>query len=206
MTDYPHQALPMFAEPYCRAGIAGVISAEQIAYLKSLPLIDRGGNYFSENFYILEDPKLRSIKGAIDEALAIYARDVLAIPQTFYITQSWTQVQNPNLGMPGLSFANSIVSGVLYYDAPTSPPPSIVFSRFDTYQQIELKPDADRRNAFNVRTSRIQPNTNEVVLFASRLTHLVDPNLTGQQRFSIAFNTFVKGKLGDYHNATELTL
>lgn len=206
MTEYPHQVLPLFAEPYFRAGIAGAISAQQIAFLQNLPMVANQGNLISDNLYILEDPALFSIKAAVQEALDIYARDVMAIPQRLYVTQSWAQIQNPNVPMQGLSHANSVISGVLYYAEMSAPPPSIVFSRHDTYQQIELAPDADKRNAFNTQVTRIAPLQNEVVLFASRLTHMFDPNPTGQPRPSIAFNTFVKGTLGNYRNASELTL
>lgn len=204
--DYPHEVQPLFAEPFFRANITGSISPQQIALIKALPLVNAQGNFVSDNLYIFEDPALKSIADAVQEALDLYARDVLCIPQTFYVTQSWAQVQKPNLGMQGLSPANSLVSGVLYFDPRSAPPASLVFSRYDTYQQIDLAPDSDKRNAFNTPTTRIAPGENEVVLFSSRLTHMFDPNLSGQPRYSLGFNTFVKGKLGSYREGSELKL
>lgn len=206
MTDFPNETQPLFAEPYFRAAVAGVISQQQIAFLKALPMVQHQGNFVSDNLYLFELPELSSIKDAVHEVLDIYARDVLCIPQRFYVTQSWLQIHTPNIGMHGLAPSNSLLSGTLYFDEILAPPPTLVFSRHDTYQQIELAPDADKRNAFNTQVTRIAPLQNEVVLFASRLTHMFDPNPTGQPRPSIAFNTFVKGTLGNYRNASELTL
>ena len=45
-----------------------------------------------------------------------------------------------------------------------------------------------------------------MILFSSRLTHMVEPNPSNAPRHSIAFNTFVKGKLGDYRSVSELAL
>ena len=50
------------------------------------------------------------------------------------------------------------------------------------------------------------PKQDDVILFSSRLTHMVEPNASNQTRHSIAFNTFVKGKLGNYRDVSELTL
>jgi ectoine hydroxylase-related dioxygenase (phytanoyl-CoA dioxygenase family) len=75
-----------------------------------------------------------------------------------------------------------------------------------TYQQIDLAPDRDRRNVYNSPITRVLPKQDDIILFSSRLTHMVEPNTTGQPRHAIAFNTFVKGKLGQYRDVSELTL
>jgi ectoine hydroxylase-related dioxygenase (phytanoyl-CoA dioxygenase family) len=82
----------------------------------------------------------------------------------------------------------------------------MIFTRHVTYQQIELLPEKDKRNIYNSPINRITPRPNDVLLFSSRLTHLVEPNISDQPRHSIAFNTFVKGQLGDYRAVTELKL
>jgi hypothetical protein len=45
-----------------------------------------------------------------------------------------------------------------------------------------------------------------VLLFPSGLQHFVEPNQSVIPRHSIAFNTFLKGQLGDYRDVSELTL
>jgi uncharacterized protein (TIGR02466 family) len=163
-------------------------------------------NLISENLYIFEEPALKSIRDAIQEVLDIYARDVLCIPQRLYVTQSWSLINNPGVGMHGHSHSNSILSGSLYYCEIPQPPAGMVFTRHVTYQQIDLAPDRDKRNVYNSPITRVLPKQDDVILFSSRLTHMVEPNTSGQPRHAIAFNTFVKGKLGQYRDVSELTL
>ena len=201
-----HEVFPLFVEPYFRANIAGVISAEQIKFIQGLKMVNNMENLISENLYIFEEPELKSIKDAVQEILDIYAREVLCIEQKLYVTQSWSLTNKTGVGMHGHSHSNSILSGSIYYCELPAPPATMVFTRHVSYQQIELPPEKDKRNIYNSPINRVTPRTNEVLLFSSRLTHLVEPNTSGQPRHSIAFNTFVKGQLGDYRAVTELKL
>jgi uncharacterized protein (TIGR02466 family) len=163
-------------------------------------------NLISENKYIFEEPQLKSIKDAVQEVLDIYATQVMCIPQRLYVTQSWSLINKSNAGMHGHAHSNSIISGSLYYCELPEPAAAMTFVRQTTYQQIDLRPPPDKRNVYNTPVTSVTPAQNEVFLFPSCLTHNVDPNASGQTRHAIAFNTFVKGKLGDYHTVSELLL
>ena len=201
-----HEVHTLFAEPYFRANIAGSISPQQIAFIKNLKMVDNPENMISENLYIFEEPELKSVKDAIQEILDIYTRDVLCIPQQIYVTQSWSLICKSNMGMHSHSHSNSILSGSLYYCELPTPPAGMIFTRYDSYQQIDLPPDAQKRNIYNSPINRVVPKQNDVLLFSSRLTHMVEQNQSSQPRHSIAFNTFVKGTLGNMRAVTELKL
>jgi uncharacterized protein (TIGR02466 family) len=201
-----HEVYPMFVEPYFRANIAGSITPKQIEYIKNLKMTNNPENMISENLYIFEEPELKSIGDAVQEVLDIYAREVMCIPQRIYVTQSWSLICMPRSGMHGHSHSNSILSGSLYYCDLPDPPASMIFTRHVTYQQIELQPEKTKRNIYNSPINRITPRQNDVILFSSSLTHMVEPNMSSQPRHSIAFNTFVKGELGDYRAVTQLKL
>ncbi len=201
-----HEVHPLFAEPYFRANIGGSITAEQIKFIQGLKMVNNMENLISENLYIFQEPELKSIGDAVQEVLDIYARDVLCIPQKLYVTQSWSLICKPGIGMHGHSHSNSILSGSLYYAPLPSPPSGMVFTRHVSYQQIDLPPAAEKRNVFNTPITRVIPKQNDVILFSSRLTHLVEQNQSDAPRHSIAFNTFVRGKLGNYRAVTELAL
>jgi uncharacterized protein (TIGR02466 family) len=201
-----HEVHSLFVEPYLRANIAGAISRRQIEFIQSLKMVNNMENLISENLYIFEEPELKSIKDAVQEVLDIYARDVLCIPQQLYVTQSWSLTNNSNVGMHGHSHSNSVLSGSLYYCDLPAPTAGMVFTRHVSYQQIDLPPDPAQRNIYNSPLNRIIPKTNDIILFSSRLTHMVEPNGSPQPRHAIAFNTFVKGKLGNYRDVSELLL
>lgn len=206
MATIKHEVQPLFAEPFFRADIGYAISEEQIAFIKNLEMIQNRTNLISENLYIFEEPELKSINDAVQEALDIYASEVMGIPQKLYVTQSWSLINPPNVGMHGHSHSNSVISGSLYYcDMPT-PVARMVFDRHKMYQQLELNPESNKQNIFNTPLNIITPKKNEVLLFASGLQHFVETNTTSEPRYSIAFNTFIKGKLGNYRDVSELTL
>ncbi len=201
-----HEVHTLFAEPYFRANITGSIGPEQIDFIKNLKMVGNPENLISENLHIFEEPELESIKDAVHEVLDIYARDVLCIPQRLYVTQSWSLINEPNSGMHGHSHSNAILSGSLYYCELSDPPAGMVFTRHTSYQQIDLAPEKEKRNIYNTPINRVAPRQNDVILFSSRLTHKVEPNISARPRHAIAFNTFVKGKLGSYRDVSELML
>lgn len=206
MAAVTHEVHPLFVEPYLRANIAGAISPQQIEFIKNLKMVRNPENYISENLYIFELPELKSIKEAVQQVLDIYAREVLCIPQSLYVTQSWSLTNTTEMGMHAHCHSNSILSGSLYYCELPSPPSNMVFTRHVTYQQIDLPPEPNKRNIYNTPIVRITPRQNDVILFSSRLTHMVEPNGSSAPRHAIAFNTFVKGRLGNYRDVSELAL
>jgi uncharacterized protein (TIGR02466 family) len=206
MSSTAHQVVALFAEPLFKANIAAAISPQQIDFIKNLKMMDNIENLISENKYIFEEPQLKSIKDAIQEVLDIYAEQVMGVPQRLYVTQSWSLINKSRAGMHGHAHSNSIISGSLYYCEMPEPAAAMTFVRQITYQQIDLRPPTDKRNVYNTPVTSVTPARNEVFLFPSCLTHTVDPNGSTEPRYAIAFNTFVKGKLGDYHTVSELNL
>jgi len=202
--DYEVQAL--FAEPYFRANIGHAISDEQIEYIKNLEMVTNRANLISENLYILDDPALQSIQEAVQEALDLYASEVMGISQKLYVTQSWSLINQPDVGMHGHSHSNSVVSGSLYYCDLPSPVAKMIFDKHKMYQQLELNPQQGKKNIYNIPLNIVTPRKNDVVLFPSGLQHFVETNTSSQPRYSIAFNSFVRGKLGAYRDVSELKL
>jgi len=82
----------------------------------------------------------------------------------------------------------------------------MIFERHKSYRQLELNPEKDKQNIYNTPLNVVTPKKNEVVLFSSDFSHLVEQNKSSEPRYSIAFNTFIKGKLGSYRDVSELVL
>ncbi len=163
-------------------------------------------NLISDNLYIFEEKELRSLKKAVHEALDIFAKDVMGISQKLYVTQSWSLINPPGVGMHGHTHSNSIVSGSLYYADMPSPPAGMLFERHRTYQQIELHPEKGKVNIFNTNQNILIPEKNDLFLFSSSLQHFVHENTSDQPRYSIAFNTFIKGEIGNFRDVSALRL
>lgn len=204
ITDY--EVAPLFAEPFFRTDLSFAISDEHIDFIKNLKMVDNQQNLISENLYIFEEPELQSIKDAVQEALNLYSTEVMGITQSLYVTQSWSLVNHADVGMHGHSHSNSLISGSLYFCELPTPVASMIFDRHRSYQQLELSPERERQNVFNTPLNIVTPKTGELILFSSGLQHFVESNTSMEPRHSIAFNTFIKGTLGDFRDVSELTL
>ena len=78
----------------------------------------------------------------------------------------------------------------------------------DNNTYIPISPDIDKKrwNHFNSRSWWFSVDTGTLVMFPSSTTHQVDVKEGNNTRISLAFNTFIKGTLGDNFSLTELKL
>lgn len=206
MSNIEYKVEPLFAEPVFRTNISSAISEDQIRLIQELKMVRNQTNLISEDLYIFNKPELASIAAAVQAALDTYAKEVIGISQTLYVTQSWSLINQPGVGMHGHTHSNSIASGSLYYAPLQSPAANMIFDRHRIYQQIQLKPESEKTNIYNAPYRVVSPAQGDLILFASDLQHLVEPNSTKSNRHSISFNSFVKGTLGDFRNVSELKL
>jgi len=197
---------PLFAVPFFRADLGFAITDDQIAYIKNLKMVTNRDNLISENLYIFEEPELASIKDAVQQALDVYASEVLGIDQKLYVTQSWSLINHPGIGMHTHSHSNSVISGSLYYCEMPDPAAKMVFDKNITYQQLVFNPKPGKQNIYNTPINVVTPKQNEIFLFPSSLQHAVEANASAEPRYSIAFNCFIKGQLGDYRDVSHLKL
>ena len=198
---------PLFAVPYFRANVAHAISEEQVAFIKNLKMLPNKQNLISENLYIFNEPELKSIAEAVQEALDMFAQTVMGIQnQRLYVTQSWALTNNPGVGMHPHSHSNSIISGSLYYDELPQPSSRMIFDRHTAYQQLKITPDADKNNLYNTPVNVITPESKEILLFSSDLNHQVEANASDKPRHSIAFNCWLKGTIGDLRDVSALVM
>ncbi len=204
--DVKYNIQPLFATPYMRANISAAISAEQIDYVKSLKMIKNRDNLISEDLYIFEHVALKSVKDAVQEVLNVYATEVMGLTQTLYVTQSWALANPPGIGMHAHAHSNSVVSGSLYYCSLPAPVSRVIFDRHTSYQRLELNPIREKQNLYNTPVNVVTPEAGEVLLFPSEVNHMIEQNAAQELRCAIAFNAFIKGKLGDYRDVSELNL
>lgn len=202
----PYEVQPLFAIPYFRMNLAKAITPEQVQFIKNLKMVPNQTNLISENLAIFDEPELKSLSVAVQNALDIYAKEVMGIEQKLYVTQSWSLINEPGQGMHSHSHSNSIVSGSLYYTDMPEPSAKMVFDKYTTYRRIVLDPVQEKRNIFNTPVNVLVPKTHDLLLFSSDLNHLVETNESQHRRYSIAFNTFVKGTIGDFRDVSQLSL
>jgi uncharacterized protein (TIGR02466 family) len=179
-------------------------TASELSYIKdhSKKTYQNAGNTTSTNNYILNEPELNDLKNIVQTHIENYISKVYKpkYPVMPYITQSWLNWTKPGEYHHTHEHPNSFISGVLYINADIKED-KIKFHK-SGYRQIFL--DTDIYDNLNSNTWWFSVKTKDLVIFPSSLTHNVETVTSGETRISLAFNTFLKGTIGDNKTLTEL--
>mgnify|MGYP003144336835 FL=1 len=74
------------------------------------------------------------------------------------------------------------------------------------YKQIAPEINEKKYNPYNSGSWFFSVETGKIVIFPSSTTHQVDNKKGSNTRISLAFNTFLKGKIGPNEELAELIL
>lgn len=171
------------------------IDEKELTTLKSFNhMIKSVGNYNSQDKYVLNHLDLSSLKKRLTDVVQKYHNKIYKpkTPIEIYITQSWVNLTLPNEYHHEHKHPNSYLSGVFYIDV--SDGDGICFVN-DRYSSIKI--DSEEYDEYNGSTWTVPVSNNDVVVFRSDLSHKVDTTSTGKNRVSLAFNTFLKGYVGN---------
>ena len=183
------------------------ITGDEIAAVKSLKYYINHGNHTSENTSIFDLEALCFIRQFAEQSIATYCNEVYAMTDEveMYITQSWANCTKPTGWHHLHKHANSIVSGVFYIE--TNDDDSIHFQHeipFNPMVNYHL-PIKDY-NAYNSDTWWVPAMKGRLYLFPSCLEHEVTKVQGNKDRWSISFNTFIRGEIGEKKSLTHLVL
>lgn len=175
----------------------GVFSADELNTIFHQQY-DLGTSHFvSQDHYVLDHTIFSELRLWIDSRMREYYRDVLKIDQAPYITQSWINLVEKGMCTHQHIHQNSIVSGVFYVKANDV----ISFHR----QPSSIEVARSENNLYNSDNFDVNVRNNMLLLFPSDILHST-PISSEDMRVSIAFNTFVKGNLGDEKRLTYLEI
>jgi uncharacterized protein (TIGR02466 family) len=197
--------VPLFSAPVYINNV-GDFARPNIQSLDFSSTMPNGGSY---NFLsttdknILDRPDFKDVHAIVMKEVNVYARDLLAVNANieFYITNSWINIHKRGHSAGSHSHHNSLLSGVLYLKT-TETSGDLVFHR-DIHSLVPFPPaldlDMDSFNLYNCKSWGHRPKTNDICLFPSVVMHSVDPNESDEERWSLAFNVFVRGNIGSLH-------
>ncbi len=154
------------------------------------------GNKTTNDSFVLNKPEFFEIKQFIDKCLYEYVDNIYgsnAYTTKLQITQSWLNFTNKDEYHHTHNHPNSLVSGVFYFNADEKFDEIAFFN--PKYNQIELP--IIKFTDYNINECSIRVKTGDLILFPSSLQHAVPNKVGDNERISLAFNTFVKGKLGN---------
>lgn len=160
---------------------------------------DQGEGSFMSNEFpprLLEHPDLKHIKDGIMTHFHTFMYEALGVgPETDAIfTTSWLAAIEKGGYVHSHSHANCWFSGLLYFD--------------DDYTKsvpLHLKDPNTCQSIINVNTRNynlgypvtIQPEPNLLIFFPSYIVHQSEPQKEDKKRWSLAFNFYPRGKIGE---------
>lgn len=157
---------------------------------------------------ILHNPGLANLKKIIQKHIDFYVFEVLGVGQglSWEISTSWVNQNSKGDFHDSHYHTNSMVSGVLYLRVPDETS-SIFFHRDKGHENLwsTLLIEFEKDNEYNAPSIGLCPNDFDILIFPSILAHSVTTNMNDIDRFSLAFNVWPRGTIGEGGNC-ELSL
>jgi uncharacterized protein (TIGR02466 family) len=194
----------LFPIPIGMDRLPNKLTEAQLKFLTTQKMQSNPGNMSSIDGYILDSHELTSLRNELLKIVRKYFKAVYAPADDVdvYITQSWVNSTEPSKYHHVHSHPNSFISGVFYVHSERDVD-KIMFYK-NSHEFIQLIPTT--WNVYNSKSWWYPVNTGDVILFPSSLTHEVPTTESSSNRISLAFNVFLKGRLGNDERRTELKL
>jgi uncharacterized protein (TIGR02466 family) len=170
--------------------------------LQKETIVNNLGNITSADNYLMKNKVMADINNELLFALNHYM-DKIIVPKDDvkpYITQSWLNWTEKGQFHHRHAHQNSYLSGVLYINTDEEKDKIIFFN--DGYEKIHVY--SKEWNLFNSKSWFFNVKPGDIIVFPSHLQHMVEPTTNDETRVSLSFNTFLRGKIGDERQLTEL--
>jgi len=157
-----------------------------------------GNGDISKDRYILNS--LPDLKKEIENHCELFVKKYLKLKENakFYLQNSWSVKHNPGDHAQIHSHGSSLLSGVYYLK--TKPNcGNLVFHKNPIYTNTfhqSIRFEYDEENNINAGQYAIDVSEGKIILFPSHLEHGVYKNKSNDERYSLAFNFYVRGKFG----------
>jgi uncharacterized protein (TIGR02466 family) len=196
----------IFPTPIYLSNLNRELTSEELSFIDKTKLdtYNNEGNTTSNDNYILNQKPFKNLKEELDLRVKDYFDKIISPSNniTPYITQSWLNYTEKNQYHHKHQHPNSLVSGVFYVNCDEEHDKIKFFNQ--EYQTIKL--DTQNFNLWNSESWWFEVKTGDIILFPSSLTHMVENKQGDNTRISLAFNTFVKGTVGDNKKLDELII
>ena len=194
----------LFPTPVGKFELGRAFTDLESAFWESQETNKNVGNTVSIDCYVLNNKSMDSLRAFVESSVSAYFKEIYAPKNDvkLRVTQSWFNYSKPGEWHHRHAHPNSFISGVLYMKA-VKESDKIYFWNPVEYRQIEFP--AENWNVYNSKSWWLPVETGNLMLFPSSLAHSVDP-VQGEERVSLAFNTFPVGYVGQEESLTALHL
>ena len=179
------------------------MDADEVSYLKNAPLRDVGNGQSSEDPHILlKTPKMyEQICSKASTFISKLEYDFPVKMQT-----SWTNLHNKGDWCHNHIHTNSMISGVLFLDTPPNTGEFCLKTHNSSGSRLFTSVftfNYKKSNIYNNETYSVIPRTGQCLMFPSYMIHYVTTNPQDLERWTVSFNFFAKGSVGDGINEVQ---
>lgn len=187
------QVIELFPTPLLAIQYPNEFTEQEKQCISSMNWMKNKGNLRSVNSYVLELPEFANLKSFVMETLETYLQQIVQPKQDVhpYLTQSWLNKTERGQFHHSHYHPNSFLSGVFYLETHDD---MIIFSQ--TERKLFSLPPREVTN-LNAENFTYKPSAGEILVFPSYFWHQVEVKQTEGSRISLAFNSLVRGMIGD---------
>ena len=180
----------LFAKPVLRS-VINVSNTD----ISSLSWVINNENQTSKERYVLKSPEFEHIYDQVYERVCEYFYGLMQAKSDIeiYITESWVNKTEKGQSHHKHWHPNSVLSGVVYLDCDEGS--GAIKFKTSHYDMIEYA--VDQSNIYNSRSMAILPRPGDVIIFPSSVEHEVEIYVGDKPRYSLSFNTFIKGNINN---------
>ena len=198
----------LFPIPIMFGHLTRGFTLKELSFINQLEMRENSNNRVSTDTYVLDNLELLEILKFIEEKVNFYFQEIYKPNKelSIHITQSWVNSTKPGEKHHSHNHPNSFISGVIYINA-SNQIDALQFHNQRSMPQLHITPTMEHE--FNSPTWKYAVETGDIVLFPSQLLHNVETvkeHAGRKERISLAFNTFLKGRLGNQYNLEEVIL
>jgi len=164
------------------------------------------GNETSKNTYVLRKKNLEDIRNFILSSLTDFGKSVYDFSNEetkLYITQSWVNKTMPGEYHHSHKHPNSIVSGTFYIETNENDLISFEKPGSNTSPWLFMPKEW---NTWNSSFWQLPVVSGQLLLWRSYLPHSVPRTQGTNARYSLSFNTFIRGDIGEKSELSRLSL
>jgi uncharacterized protein (TIGR02466 family) len=179
---------PLFSSPVFKSHIdVSDIDLSTIKWAKNY------NNWISESQNVLNDPTYVKLAERSYDVLCEYFYGVMRATEDVQIgiTESWFNKTEQGQSHHRHWHPNSVFSGIVYLGGDVNSGYTKFIS--SVYDTIEF--NIQDANLYNSRSWSIAPKVGDVVIFPSRVEHLVDEYTGTEPRITLSFNSFLSGTI-----------
>ena len=200
------EIISLFSTPIYISYLNRELTDEELFFVKNekFDCKKNESNLTSNKNYVLNHEKFKNLKEELSLKVQDYFDKIICPEDNIkpYITQSWLNFTEINQYHHKHQHENSLISGVFYIDCDKNFDKIKFFS--DKYSTIKL--ETKNWNTWNSDTCSFSVKNGYIILFPSSLSHMVELKQGTNTRISLAFNVFIKGRIGNSNNLKELYL